>query len=208
MTVETKYPVTMAERLALGPEEVRLPASFEEFVELLEQCEFSIEYQDESIIFMSIASDPHERIVANFLGILYLLFRKQTDYHRYGSNRHVFIPEFQAAYSPDASVVFGAPQIFEYSKGKSANLNPWLIVEVLSDSTRLKDWGDKLTRYKSIESLQYIIFVEQDKPLVTVFSRVENDTRWQSEDFNRLDLSFDLNGNAVSLSDVYDTIVF
>lgn|GEM_PF-2803069 len=38
-----KFPVTMQERLELGPERVRFPATREEFWELLEVCEYPID---------------------------------------------------------------------------------------------------------------------------------------------------------------------
>jgi len=41
--VELKFPVTMQERLELGPERVRFPATREEFWELLEVCEYPID---------------------------------------------------------------------------------------------------------------------------------------------------------------------
>lgn len=63
MAIETKYPVTLDERVELGPEEVALPGSFAEYADLLGKCAFPIEYEDDNIIFMSMASDPHERIV-------------------------------------------------------------------------------------------------------------------------------------------------
>lgn len=207
-TIGTKWPQTLEERLALGADELRFPASFEAFVALLEHCEYPVEFQDEHIIAMSIASDPHEKIVANVLYILGALFHKKKEYNRYGSNRHIWLPEFETAYSPDASVVYGEPQIFEYAKGKSANLNPWLLVEVLSNSTRQRDWGEKLLRYKQTSSLRYIIYAEQDIPLVTVFSRAPGETRWKAEDFDQLDQTFEIEGQAVLLADLYENIEF
>jgi len=70
MVLTKKYPVTLAERLELGNDEQRFSGSFEDFVQLLEICEYPIEYQAETIIALSIASDQHEQIVANFLGSL------------------------------------------------------------------------------------------------------------------------------------------
>ena len=71
MSVLSKFPVTLEERLSLGPDTVRFPASWEEYLDLLEECEYQIEYANQEIIAMSIASDPHEAIVANILGVLY-----------------------------------------------------------------------------------------------------------------------------------------
>ena len=207
MTVTTKFPVTLEDRLELGAGEVRFPATFEEFVELLEICDYSIEFQEDEIIIMSIASDPHEQIVANFLGILYGIFKGNPDFKRYGSNRHVFLPDYPAAYSPDASVVKGQPEIFEYAPGKTANLNPWLLLEVLSDSTRNKDLNEKLPRYKTTLSLQYIIITEQTLPKVTVHRRSSSNFSWESDDYKGLEQSFDLFGKQVLLADIFENVI-
>ena len=203
MAIDTKYPVTLDERVELGSEEIALPGSFDEYIDLLGKCAFPIEYEDDNIIFMSIASDPHERIVANLLGVLYMNFKDAHAYKRYGSNRHVYIPEFGSDYSPDVSIVLGEPNLFELRKGLTANLNPWMITEVLSDSTRNRDFGKKLFRYKRIQTLRFILFIEQDLPLITVHRYDETDKRWVSTDYSTLDDSFNLGGKIISLRDIY-----
>ncbi len=208
MVLTKKYPVTLTERLELGNEEQRFSGSFEDFVQLLEICEYPIEYHEETIIAMSIASDPHEQIVANFIGELHIIFKGKKEFHRYGSNRHVYLEKAKCAYSPDLSIVKGTPDIFHYSKGKSANKNPWLVVEILSKSTRTKDLGEKLPRYKRCKSLEYIIFLEQDSCLVTVYNRIGKSFRWMSTDYDNLNQAFDLDGHTIILKDLYENIDF
>ena len=77
MTITEKYPITLKERLELGPEEQIFEGSLEEFVALVEACEYPLEYEQGKIIAMSIASDIHERIVANLLGPLFLVLKGQ-----------------------------------------------------------------------------------------------------------------------------------
>ncbi len=205
--VETqKFPTTLKERLALGEDMVQFPASFQEFVELIKVCEYPIEFQNETIIARSIASEPHEQIVANMLGIFFAHFRKNKLYKRFGSNRHVWLEQFECAYSSDASIIKGKPDIYEYAKGKTANKNPWLIVEVMSPSTRGKDLGEKLPRFKKTKSVEYIIYVEQDDVFVTVYKRIENSSRWESADYDDLDHSFEIENKEFLLSDIYDVI--
>jgi Uma2 family endonuclease len=206
-TVVTKYPVTLEERLELGPGEVRMPGRLEDFGELLRDCEFQIEFEDDTIIFMSIASDPHERIVANLLGCLYNIFKGRHEFRTYGSNRHVFFSHigFTRAYSPDASIVLGKPEIVEYQPGLTANLNPWLIAEVMSESTRNNDLSKKLPRYKQLPSTRYLLYIEQNEPLVTLHYRDAEGT-WHSTDYNHLDSSFEIEGRMISLADIYENV--
>lgn len=208
MIISAKFPATLQERLDLGPDEVRFTATLEEFGALLEVCDYQIEYQDDTVIAMSIASDPHEQMVANFIGLMHTIFKGNAEFKRYGSNRHVFLPEYPAAYSPDASVVKGQPDIAEYARGKTANLNPWLVLEVISPSSRARDWGEKLPRYKNIPTLRHIIYAEQDFALVTVFERLEHASRWTATDYDGLDQSFALAGQPVAIADIYENIVF
>lgn len=202
------FPITLAERLELGPDTVRFPASWNEYLDLLEVCEYTIEYANEEIIAMSIASDPHEAIVANILGVLYHVLRNSPDMQARGSNRHVFIPEFEADYAPDAHVVKGLPIEHVLRKGLTANLNPRILFEVLSPSTRDADWSEKLPRYKRIASARQIIYIEQSRPFVTVFNRIADTNRWETEDFDGLNQVVIIEGQGVSLKDLYRKVIF
>ncbi len=205
-TVAPKYPVTLAERLALGPELQRFPGTLADFAELLDTCGYPIEFDTDHIIAMSIASDKHEQIVANVLGLLYNMFTGNPNYKRYGSNRHVFLASGPVAYAPDASVVRGEPDVVEYAPGKTANQNPWLIVEVQSDSTRDRDWGFKLRDYKVMPSVEHILFIEQDQPIVNHFTRQE-DGLWVSVEYNALEHKVTMEGHDMLLTEIYENVL-
>lgn len=204
METTLSIPVTLAGRLQLGPEEQRIEGSYEDFVAWLEQCDYPIEYENGNIILMSIASDEHEKLVANLLGVLFVALRGQSEYGRYGSNRHVYIASLGKAYSPDASVVRGAPQLFTYAPGKDAYTNPWLVAEVISPSSRNRDFGEKLQGYKSIPSLQYILFLEQDRPFATLFERIPGEERWRSTDYDDLQQSFTIGEFQLVMGELYE----
>jgi Uma2 family endonuclease len=125
-----------------------------------------------------------------------------------GSNRHVFIPEFESDYAPDAHVVKGVPIEHILRKGLTANLNPCILFEVLSPSTRDADWSEKLPRYKRIASARQIVYIEQSRPFVTVFNRIANTNRWETEDFDNLENFVKIEGEDVMLKDLYRKVVF
>jgi Uma2 family endonuclease len=102
MTVETKLPATLEERLELGSGIVRIDATWQEYLDLLAECEYQIEYDNQQIILMSIASDPHETIVSQIIACLVNALVKDEEFTVKGSNRHIFIEEFQREYAPDA----------------------------------------------------------------------------------------------------------
>ena len=48
---------------------------------------------------------------------------------------------------------------------------PVVVIEVLSESTRRTDLGEKLQAYLTIPSLDVLVYVEPDTPFVTVHRR-------------------------------------
>jgi Uma2 family endonuclease len=208
MIVESKFPVTLEERLEAGAEILRFPASWEEYLDLLDECDFQIEYDNDEIILMSIASDPHEAIVANIIICLGIALNEIQDFHIRGSNRHVFINEYEKDYAPDAHVVKGEPSFHLLRKGLTANTNPWLVVEVLSPSTFERDMKEKLPFYKKIPSLKHIVYIRQESPLVTVMNRVGESVVWETVDYDRLEDAFTIAGQPVTMKDIYNKVLF
>jgi Uma2 family endonuclease len=62
---------------------------------------------------------------------------------------------------------------------------PTLIVEVLSDSTRVYDKTDKFILYQQIPTLKYYLTVEPEKPLVECYA-LQDDGTWEVETFTTL----------------------
>ncbi len=85
---------------------------------------------------------------------------------------------------------------------------PILIVEVLSESTRKYDSGQKFTFYKQIPSLKYYILVEQNYCLITCYTR-ENDF-WYHQVYTKLDEIIKLEHLEIEVpvKEIYDEIVF
>ncbi|HFA48506.1 MAG TPA: Uma2 family endonuclease [Bacteroidetes bacterium] len=208
MEVAVKIPTTIKERAELGDALVRIPATWEEYLDIVEDCEFPTEYDNNEIILMSIASDPHETIVANIITRLNLAVDDQMDMSVKGSKRHIFIPEYTKDYAPDVHVVKGQPITHTLRKGLTANLNPWLVVEVLSPSTYKRDTKEKLPRYKKIPSLQHIIYIEQEYPFVTVYNRVRDSDVWENIDYDKMKDYFLVAGKKIYLKDIYKKIIF
>ena len=107
---------------------------------------------------------------------------------------------------PDISVICGEHRF--YLGKKDVVLNPLLVVEVLSPSTRGYDRGDKFDHYKSIASLQEYLIVEQDEPRVVLYTR-RND-HWELREVMGLENSVHLTSvdATLALVDVYALIEF
>lgn len=88
-------------------------------------------------------------------------------------------------------------------------LNPRLVVEVLSPSTEAFDRGEKLDRYRQIESLEEYVLVVQDRPDVQAFFR-QPDGTWLFTAAAGLESTIQLRSLEIELplGEVYTGITF
>ena len=108
---------------------------------------------------------------------------------------------------PDALVVCQEP---EYWAGREDLIvNPLLIVEVLSKSTRKYDKGDKFLLYETLPSFMEYVLIEQNEPHVEAWFQQSPNT-WNKIKETDLTKSIFLRslGVSVPLSDIYEDIVF
>ena len=66
-----------------------------------------------------------------------------------------------------------APQSYEPDR-RDTMLNPFMVFEVMSESTESNDRGCKFNLYRNIDSLQYYVLISHDEVLVESFSRQPN----------------------------------
>lgn len=85
-------------------------------------------------------------------------------------------------------------------------LNPYIVVEVLSKSTQDFDMSEKLVNYKSIETIKQIIFVAQEKPWISTFTRTNEPNVWINTDYDSLDNVAIIDNLTVSLREIYKKI--
>jgi Uma2 family endonuclease len=213
-------PYRLEDRMELAPV-VRIPASFHDYIDLVNTCDYKIEFSNGDIISIletdllnpnitvGTATLTHEQIVMNLGFVLNQLFFKQPDFIVIGSNMPTFVAEGVAAYNPDVSVVRGTPDVRLYkSKKRSIKtlFNPWLVVEVLSQGTRDYDLGEKFLNYRRIESLEYIIFIEQYWTEVTVYTRQKNGI-WTSSLLEQRSNTFALANGSINVDDIYMKVI-
>jgi Uma2 family endonuclease len=209
MEVTAKMPATLEERLEYG-EELRVPASWEEFLDALEECAYRIEYDEGEIVsFMGYGTEQHEKLVGKIIHLLSSLLEEDL-FHIYSSNLALHIPgRGHRYYNADCVVVKGMPEKVPLRGEMSAVANPILIVEVLSDSTRGFDLGRKSRNYRKIPSLQQILFIESAEMLVVSHTRHNGGNEWLLQDFsNEEDIVPVLGQSGVKLADLYRNVAF
>ena len=194
-------PLTIKERIELD-EIIRIPASFDKFLDFLSQSEYPVQYHEGEIISMGFAKYLHELLVANLIGLLFNALR-DSNCQVIGSNQLIHIPGEDAAYNADISILCEPPQFEVYRKTLEATVNPFTVIEVLSLSTRGFDLGPKLHNYKKIQSLQEVVFVEPEKALVSVFKRDQVPYQWINTESEGLESSIQIANQAVFLKDIY-----
>ena len=186
---------------------VRVPASLEEYFELIQDCEFDVEYIDHEIVAtMNQASEIHELLVANFIGLLFIKFQAKSDCRVYGSNRPIYVADCQRVFNADALVVKGKTELYHRERAIAATLNPMIVVEVLSESNKDKDFTEKLNCYKTIPSLQQIIQIDQYKPFVSTYVRLPQPHQWLNTDYNSMDEAILVTDFEIPMRDLYQNV--
>ena len=109
------------------------------------------------------------------------------------SNRRIATADDLYTYA-DASVFCGEMTI----GADQTATNPVVLVEVLSDSTRDYDRGEKLARYQTIPSLRHVLLVEQQRVDMELWSRTVDG--WTRQVVTELDGVVDLPAIGVRLS--------
>jgi Uma2 family endonuclease len=166
------------------------------------------EFHNGQIIRMAGGKSKHNEIATNITtAIKYMVKPLPYKFRVYNSDQKIYIKAKDKAVYPDALVICEKP---EYWEGREDLIvNPLLIVEVASGSTRTYDRGDKFLLYELLPSFREYVLVEQNKPQIEIWFRENADT-WKKSIENDLNKSILLKsiGVSISLADVYDNIEF
>ncbi len=162
------------------------------------------EYVDGEIRQMAGGKDDHNAIGGNIIRALGNILAPR-DCRVYGSDMKIHTGDGVNTF-PDVAVVCGDRQ---YYLGKEdVILNPLLVVEVLSPSTKGYDRSDKFDHYKSTEALQEYLLVDQDELRVILHTR--RDDHWELREVKGMDGSVYLSsvGDSLAMTDIYAKIKF
>jgi Uma2 family endonuclease len=207
MTAIARMPIT-ANRLKKQLEQediVFVPATIEEYWKLVETPDLRLDYFNHQIVAtMSYGSVKHETIVTNVHGAFFNAFVE--NFRLFGSNRPVYAADCNDIFNPDVHLVQGQLQEHFYKRSKTATLNPAIIVEVMSDSTREFDWVNKLPCYQKINTVQHVVYIEQDYPEIVVYSRTNKANEWLMQRFNLMEDDIKLLNKSFNLKDFYRNV--
>ena len=125
------------------------------------------EYLGGTVHAMAGSTNRHSAISTNAVGFLLAQLRGKPC-RPFGSDTKIRIeyPDHTRFYYPDALVACHMNPPTDHFQD-----HPAVVIEVLSDSTRRTDLGEKRDAYLTIASLKALLFVEPDSPEVLVHRR-------------------------------------
>jgi Uma2 family endonuclease len=108
---------------------------------------------------------------------------------------------------PDVMVVWGSPRFVDDEKDMLTN--PIVVIEILSPSTSDYDPGGKFVLYRTVQSIQEYVVVDQAQPHIQQNTR-ERDGAWRIVDIKSLNQTLQLKsvGADVPLSRIYRRVTF
>ena len=178
----------------------------EEYLELETTAESRSEYFEGQIFPMPGGLPNHNRIALNISAALHSAFKRQH-YEVFMADMRLWIPQVRLYTYPDVMIVSGA---LEFAEGRRDTItNPIAIAEVLSESTKNYDRGEKFKLYRSIPSLREYILIEQSEKSIEQFFKNENN-QWLLSESQGEEALLSLNSVEfqIAFSDLYDNVEF
>lgn len=174
----------------------------EEYLQLEKLSPTKNEYFKGEIFAMAGASNRHNVIFSNLFGDLsYKLKGKPC--RAYGSDMRIYIPENTLYTYPDISIICG--EIIPSNIDPDTVIQPTVLIEILSPSTKNYDLGGKFDLYRDIPTLREYILVDSESIRVQAF-RINKENRWELEDYRSIKdiLTVPILGASVSLKEIYE----
>jgi Uma2 family endonuclease len=182
-----------------------------EYLGLEETAESRSEYHNGAIVTMTGGSINHNWISGNLFALLKGALRG-TQAKAFIGDLRLWIPSYNCYTYPDVFVIQGEPQ-FQDDRSDIV-MNPILIVEVLSKSTRDYDRGEKFKYYRSLSSFSEYLLVDQYQMQVDQFRKIQNpkttEEAWIYRSYDQPNAQIELTtlGISLEIEKIYEDIVF
>ena len=176
----------------------------EEYLESEILSEERHEYIDGEIRLMTGGTPNHNRICRNLLIILELAFENQP-YETFVTDQRLWLPEHNIYTYPDIMVL---EQPIELQEGRTDTvMNPCLIAEVLSKSTKDYDRSEKFLAYRTMETFQEYLLIDQYKIYVEHYVKTAAN-QWLLSEYKDLEVILTLSSVDVQIkiADLYENI--
>jgi Uma2 family endonuclease len=174
--------------------------SIQDFLAFEKDSNEKHEYYQGEVFAMSGAGRRHNIICINLLG-QFVSRLKGKPCRPFGSDMRLHIPENTLFTYPDIAVYCGDAKMMDDDNA----LEPSVIIEILSPSTKDYDRGGKFKLYRDIPSLREYILVDTESIGIEVFS-VNQQKHWELEEFTSPDEVLHIPSLSVSipLKEIYE----
>jgi Uma2 family endonuclease len=178
----------------------------EEYLALEEAADCKSEYIDGQIIPMAGGTTNHNQIALNFSTELNFAFKRQN-YRVYMGDVRLWIPQKRIYTYPDVMVLAGEPEYF--NNRTDIITNPQVIIEVLSKSTKGYDREDKFEAYRTIDTFQEYLLIDQTRIHVEQYSKTGK-KQWSFCEYDEEDGAISLTTVSfeIALQDLYNKVKF
>ncbi|HEX5151499.1 MAG TPA: Uma2 family endonuclease [Parafilimonas sp.] len=178
--------------------------SIQEYLEMENASPEKHEYYQGEVFAMSGARVPHVMISDNILFTLKLKL-KDKSCKPFGSDLRIHVEANTLFTYPDISIVCG--DIITLNDDNFNVLNPSVLIEVLSKSTKNYDRGDKFKLYRDIPTLKEYVLVDSESVGVEIF-RLNAAQHWELEEYDKDAEGFEIRFVDVFLllSEVYEGV--
>ena len=182
---------------------VKIEATWDEFMNFLEETTYKAEYNHGKIVIMGLASAIHELLVS-YLNYLLIDHYQFNGFNVFSSNLGVKTDDQRGYFNPDVTVVKG--QLEFYNQSTAIILNPYLVIEVLSEGTYQYDLNEKLYKYQSMKSIHEVVFIDRFDKVVVKFQKTDNRKVWTETIYDEENPDILIDTMNVKLNDIFDKI--
>lgn len=193
MDIEVKEPA-----VAYG----KMKYTIEEYLAMEKESDVKHEYYHGEVFAMAGVGLPHNIISSNLFTSIGS-FLKGKPCRPFGSDFRVHVPQNTLFTYPDISIVCG--DITTRENDDENLLNPTVIIEILSPSTRSYDKGKKFSLYKQIPSLKEYVLVDSEALKVEAWF-VNADGYWELKEHQKKDDQLHIQAIELSLplTEIYE----
>ena len=162
------------------------------------------EYYHGEVFAMSGAKVPHVIITGNIFAALKQKLKGKSC-KAFGSNLRIHVKANTLFTYPDISIVCG--DIITLNNDNFNALNPSVLIEVLSATTKNYGRGDKFKLYRDIPSFKEYVLIDSENIGVEIF-RLNAMQHWEPEEYNKNAEGFEIRTVDVFLllSEVYEAV--
>lgn len=176
--------------------------SVEEYLEMENASSEKHEYYKGEVFAMSGAKVPHNIIATNLLFALKVKL-KGKPCRPFNSDQRIHIEANTLFTYPDISIICG--DIITRNNDDYNVLNPAVLIEVLSASTKNYDRGEKFKLYRDILTLKEYVLVDSESMHIEIF-RLNANHHWELEEYNKNAESILIQSinTSLSLAEIYE----